>query len=312
MRAIELRQLRYFAILARELHFGRAAARASVTQSALSQQVAKLEEQVGVQLVNRNHRRVTLTASGEVLRDSIDAIFMQVEHALRSTREAADRRKFTISIGLVEYSNLPFVPPALIRLQALYPDVTIARQEVNATHQMDALAKRNIDVGIGVPVGTVRENSGISIEPLLDSRWALLMRNDHRLANVNYVDVCDLACERLIVAARIVNAPVYDSIVSHFHSAGIKPNFVYETLQAQVGIGLVEHGFGVMIGTTYMFVPPPQSLHYRLINDMASITVQMYSRTNERDSLILDFMELTVEEARRVQEKILKFSGPDH
>ena len=59
MKAIELRQLRYFSILARELHFGRAADLASITQSALSQQIAKLEELVGAQLLNRDRRGVT-------------------------------------------------------------------------------------------------------------------------------------------------------------------------------------------------------------------------------------------------------------
>jgi DNA-binding transcriptional LysR family regulator len=114
MKAIELRQLRYFSILARELHFGRAADLASITQSALSQQIAKLEELVGAQLLNRDRRGVTLTASGEALRNSADPIFAQVERALREAQDAAGGRESRISIGLVEYANLPFIPPALI------------------------------------------------------------------------------------------------------------------------------------------------------------------------------------------------------
>jgi DNA-binding transcriptional LysR family regulator len=304
MRAVELRQLRYFSILARELHFGRAANRASVTQSALSQQVAKLEALLGVRLINRDHRGVALTPSGEALRDSVDAIFMQVDQALRAAQDAVGHSKCAISIGLVEYTNLPFIPPALVRLQALYPDVTIARHEMNAPQQMAALTKNSIDVGFGVPLGTEPGDAGISIEPLFESRWVLLMRSDHKLAKVGCVNVCDLARERLILAARSVNAPVYDSIAAQFQRAGLKPQVVYETLQAQVGITLVEHGFGIMIGTTYMFTSVPNALHCRPINGMDPIIVQLCWREKERNSLILDFVDLAVEEAHRSQPRL--------
>jgi DNA-binding transcriptional LysR family regulator len=304
MRAIELRQLRYFSILARELHFGRAADLASVTQSALSQQIAKLEELVGVQLLNRDRRGVSLTASGIALRDSIEAIFTQVDHALRTTRDAAGHKNFKVSIGLVEYANLPFIPPALIRLQALYPDVTVLRHELNTAQQMAALVKHDIDVGFGVPVGGTPYDGDVTVHPLFEARWALLMRSDHRLANVDGLNLCDLARERLIVSARAVNAPLYDALVAHCQQAGFKPNFVYETTQAQVGITLVEQGLGAMIGTTYVFSSLPKTLHYRLINGLEPTTVQMLSRADERDSLILDFIELAAEEARCLQTRL--------
>jgi DNA-binding transcriptional LysR family regulator len=311
MRAIELRQLRYFSILARELHFGRAADLASVTQSALSQQIAKLEELVGVQLLNRDRRGVTLTPSGEALRDNIEAVFAQVEHALRTTRDAAGHKHFKISIGLVEYTNLPFIPPALIRLQALYPDVTVARHEMNAAQQLAALAKHEIDVGFGVPVDGTHDAADATVQPLFEARWALLMRSDHRLASVDSLNLCDLARERLIVSARAVNAPLYDSIVAHCAQAGFKPNFVYETTQAQMGITLVEQGMGVMIGTTYVFSALPKTLHYRLINGLEPITVQMHSRADEHDSLILDFIELAAEEARALQTRLTPLREAD-
>lgn len=304
MRAIELRQLRYFSILAKELHFGRAADLASVTQPALSQQIAKLEELVGVQLLNRDRRGVTLTASGEALRDSIDSIFDLVDRALRTAREAAGHKKFKISIGLVEYANLPFIPPALIRLQALYPDIMVVRHEMNTLQQIAALAKNDIDIGFGVPVGAAPDDSHVLMQPLLEARWALLMRSDHRLANVDCLELRDLAQEHLIVSARAVNPPLYDSILAHCDKAGFVPNFVYETTQAQVGITLVEQGLGLMIGTTYVFNSLPKTLHYRLINGLLPITVQMLSRATERDSLILDFLELAAEEARRLQTRL--------
>ena len=148
LKTLELRQLRYFSVLARELHFGRAAEAVYVTQPALSQQIAKLEELVGAPLFVRESRGVTLTPAGAALRDGIEQVFAQLNMALRAARDAGERRAFTLSVGLVEYTNLPFIPPALIRLQALYPDVNIVRHEMNAKRQLAALATDEIDVGL--------------------------------------------------------------------------------------------------------------------------------------------------------------------
>jgi DNA-binding transcriptional LysR family regulator len=303
MKAIELRQLRYFSILARELHFGRAADLASITQSALSQQIAKLEEVVGAQLLNGDRRGVTLTASGEALRDSADAIFAQVERALREAQDAAGSRESRLSIGLVEYANLSFIPPALIRLQTLYPDITIERHEMNTAQQITALTRKHIDIGFGVLLDTAPDNDDVLIQPLFEADWVLLMRSDHRLANVDRLHLCDLAQERLIGSARAVNAPLYDSMVAQFQQAGFTPNFIYETTQIQVGVALIEQGLGAMIGTTYLFSSLPKTLHYRRINDLEPVTVQMLSRTNERNPLILDFLDLADEEARSAQRR---------
>ena len=155
MRGIELRQLRYFSILAKELHFGRAAELAFVTQPALSQQIAKLEETVGTPLFVRDARQVKLTASGQALRDGVEKALAQIEQAMKLARDASGDKHYEVSVGLVEYTNLPFVPPSLIRLQALYPDVKVHRHEMNAALQFEALVKRQIDVGLGVPVSPI-------------------------------------------------------------------------------------------------------------------------------------------------------------
>ncbi len=301
MRALELRQLRYFQILSRELHFGKAANTAHVTQSALSQQIAKLEELAGVQLFVRDPRGVRLTAAGEVLRDGVARVLDLLYTTLRSTREAGENESFRLSLGLVEYTNLPFIPPALIRLQALYPDVNIIRHELNGAQQLDALVSGVIDVGFGVRIQTNSPKAGIASQPLLASEWSLLMRDTHRLANRAQLSIEDLAGERLIVPGRSVNAPLYDSLLAHFARVGIKPNIVYETTQSQVGITLVEQGLGVLLGAVYVFTVIPTTLLYRPVNGFDPLTVELFSRSGEQNPLVLDFIELAAGEAVRLK-----------
>lgn len=301
MKALELRQLRYFAILARELHFGRAADIACVTQSALSQQIARLEAFVGMPLFTRNTRGVTLTAAGDALRDGVEQAFGQLDLALRAARETGKDRGFMLSIGLVEYTNLPFVPPALIRLQALYPDVVIVRREMNARRQWAALGADEIDVGFGVPVEPPGNDAQVGSEDLLDSGWCLLMRRDHRFARRTRLHVNELAAERLIVPARSVNEPLYDSVLARFASASVQPNIVYETTQSRVGMTLVDQGLGSMLSAAYVFASVPESLVCCPIDGFDPLTVKVFFREGESNPLVLDFIELAIEEAHRAQ-----------
>ncbi|WP_458070854.1 LysR family transcriptional regulator [Rhodanobacter sp. BL-MT-08] len=304
MRAIELRQLRYFAILGKELHFGRAAALAFVTQSALSQQVAKLEDLVGVQLFERDHRGVTLTSAGSALLKETDQIFLQIDHALRSARMAAGKQEFQLSIGLVEYTNLPFIPPALIRLQALYPDVKISKHEMNTVQQAAALAKGGIDIGFGVLFSSAEADSSMQVAPMLKANWSVLIRRGSNLSRLSRLRVEDLAAEKLIIFSRAVNPPLYDSVVADCNTAGFKPNFIYETLQSQVGIALVHQGLGVMLGATYVFVSIPDALEYKIIDGFGPLVVHRLCRSHEANPLILDFMDIAAEEALAVQTRL--------
>ena len=301
MRGIELRQLRYFSILASELHFRKAADLAFITQPALSQQISKLEETVGTALFTRDGRKVALTPAGAVLHCETSKIFEQLQRALRLTREVAGEREFRISIGLVEYTNLPFLPPALMRLQALYPALKVQRHEMHSVPQMEALERKVIDVGIGVQVGLLPGDGSIRAQPVMTVPWVVLMRTDHRLASLDELCLDDLAGERLIFFERAVIPQLYDGLLAACRKAGFTPNFVYETQQSQVGMAMVSEGVGAMLGAAYIFHAPPAGLTTRPLRDMERLVVQLFWRSGEADPLIHEFMEVTQEEARRLQ-----------
>lgn len=300
MKGIELRQLRYFSIAARELHFRRAADLAFVTQPALSQQISKLEEAIGVPLFTRNHRKVELTPAGTVLRDQVDKLFKQFEQALRLTREAGADCEFCLSLGMVEYANLSFIPPALIRLQAVYPQVRILRHEMQSALQGEALSTHTIDVGFGVPFSAAGAEALVS-RPLLRSHWALLMRDDHPLTARASLRLADLAGERLVMFERNVNATLYDFLLDACEARGFAPEIVYATTQSQVGIALAAQGLGTMLGLSYIFTALPAGLVWRTIADLEPVTVHVFSRADEDCQLVRDFIDLTAEEAMRAQ-----------
>jgi DNA-binding transcriptional LysR family regulator len=155
-----------------------------------------------VRPLNRDRRGVTLSQAGETLRDSVDANFQQVEQALRIARDGAGYESFKISVGRIEDANLPFIPLALIRFQALYPDITVERHETNTAQQIVTPKRNSIDLGLGLPAGSLLNDVEILMESPLESSRALSVRSDHRLANIDCLNLVDLVHERLITSAR--------------------------------------------------------------------------------------------------------------
>src|SRR3954452_12267148 len=120
---MELRQLRYFVALAEELHFGRAAARQHIVQSALSQQLSRLERELHVLLLERSTHHVQLTPAGSALLPEARQILADVERARNAAQRAA-RPSATLRVGTVD-AGYDSVPQILRRLQQHYPELEI-------------------------------------------------------------------------------------------------------------------------------------------------------------------------------------------
>jgi len=124
---MELRQLRYFVTLAEELHFGRAAAREHIVQSALSQQLQRLERELGVLLIERTTHHVQLSASGTALLIEARQILAHVDRAAVAAQRAA-RSTPSLRVGIVDagYDSMPLI---LHEVQQRYPDLEIHQVE---------------------------------------------------------------------------------------------------------------------------------------------------------------------------------------
>src|SRR3954469_8836388 len=96
---MELRHLRYFIAVAEELHFRRAAERLHVAQPAVSEQIRKLEQELGVQLLNRTHRSVSMTEAGSAMLDEARRVLRQADVAQEAARQAAHRTGYRLRVG---------------------------------------------------------------------------------------------------------------------------------------------------------------------------------------------------------------------
>src|SRR3954468_7827 len=176
---MELRHLRYFVVVAEELHFRRAAERLHMSQPPLSQQIRALEEEIGVQLLTRNQRWVELTAAGAAFLGRAGAvlgegggaaaaspgrareILDEVEDAARQARRVQRGEVGRLAVGFVGSAMYTFVPNLLRRFREHSPDVTLRLHELGTTEQLRQLEDGRLDVGF---LRAVRSRPELKIE----------------------------------------------------------------------------------------------------------------------------------------------------
>ena len=192
---MELRQLRYFVTLAEELHFGRAAEREHIVQSALSQQVQRLERELGVRLLERSTHHVGLTAAGSVFLVEARQILARVDRAAGVARSAVGAAA-TLRVGIID-SSYDSMPQILHEVQARYPGLIIHQVEAGVPEQYQQLADGRLDVGIGRAALAPPQVASLlfRLDPL-----GVLVPTGHRFADLDEVPVAVLAEEPLLLA----------------------------------------------------------------------------------------------------------------
>ncbi|GGP00410.1 LysR family transcriptional regulator [Wenjunlia tyrosinilytica] len=219
---MELRQLRYFVTLSEELHFGRAAAREHIVQSALSQQIQRLERDVGVRLVERSTHHVELTAAGAVFLVQARQILAQVDRAAQVARSALGASP-TLRVGIID-SSYDSMPQILYEVQARYPDLIIHQVEAGVPEQYQQLVDGRLDVGIGRAELAPHQVAShlFRRDPL-----GVLIPRGHRFAAMDAVPVAVLAQEPLLLAEQ-AQAPEFNQFtIEMCRTAGFIPT-VYE------------------------------------------------------------------------------------
>jgi DNA-binding transcriptional LysR family regulator len=242
---LELRHLRYFVTVAEELHFGRAASKLNISQPPLSMQIRALENELGVTLLNRNQRHVSLTLAGAALLAEARHILARVEQAVLTTKRAGRGEIGELAIGFISVADYNVLPLVLREFRRRFPLVHLTLRESTTDAQIRDLAAGRIDVGFVLPPinEPLLESLPILHEPLIAA-----LPEKHPLARKRG----KLALEKLKDAPFILfprpNAPgLYDDIVSCCKAAGFSPRVEQEAIQMQTIVSLVSAELGVAL-----------------------------------------------------------------
>jgi len=241
---VELRQLRYFVTLAEELHFGRAAAREHIVQSGLSQQITRLERELGTELVQRTTHHVALTAAGEALLVEARTVLRAVERAVMAAQRAsADTGVLRVS---VLDASLDSMPQVLRNVQYNHPNLVIHRLETPVPAQYRMLVDRSLDVGVGY---APHVPPGVASEVFRRDPMGVLLAENHPLARADAVPVRDLRGVPLVLA-EVDRAPeINDFVTDICAAAGFRPTRHPDSVQSirAAAYLVAEHGCAVVV-----------------------------------------------------------------
>ncbi len=240
---MELRHLRYFAAVAEERHFGRAADALGIAQPPLSKQLQDLEAELGYSLFDRSRRPIELTAAGRTLLEHTRGLFEALEVAVRETRRAGEGHSGRLAIGYpasLAYSGLTQL---LRAFRERSPDVAIEVRELPPADQVEALKRGDLDVGF---VRSPMVEPQLASENIRTEKLVLALPADHRLAIRERIALSAVAREPFVFFPRARGPGFFDLLISVCRDSGFTPHIVQEAPQIDV-LALVAAGFGLSI-----------------------------------------------------------------
>lgn len=194
--AMNLRDLRYLVALADHRHFGRAAAACFVSQPTLSTQIRKLEEELGVSLVERAPRKVMLTPAGREAAERARRIVAEVEQMKEAARRSQDPQAGTVRLGLFPTLGPYLLPHVIPGLRARFPQLELLLVEEKSDVLLARLRDGRLDAAIlALPV----EDEQLHVEPLFSEPFVLAVPDRHPFAARTRLALDDLADQRLLL-----------------------------------------------------------------------------------------------------------------
>lgn len=239
---MKLLHLKYFLMLAQELHFGNAAKKLFISQPPLSRMIKSFENELGVRLFERNSRTVKMTVYGEYLRTEAEKIFQHINLVKNQLENMKDGSTGQIKIGYLPAIMHSVLPEILKKLYKMYPQITPILFEHTNDEQINALRSGDIDIAY---IREPDDDKNITYEHIFDEPFVLILSDQHRFSKLKNIDLTELADEAFITFTK--SCSPMRGILKICKKAGFSPNIVHETTQINSILRVVESNLGFSI-----------------------------------------------------------------
>jgi DNA-binding transcriptional LysR family regulator len=265
---MELRDLRSFVAVAQHRNFSRAAEQLHVSQPALSEQIRKLEDELGAALFERTSRGAELTDAGAAFLPQARTVLAQADVAAETVRMVSDGVAGTLTLGFIDSAALGIVPTLIRRFTARYPGVKLHLRELGSRRQLEAVENGDIDVGI---VRGPIWNHGLAGQRVATETLLVALPADHRLAGEESIRLGDLREEGFVTYPADRGAALYEETLRLCHAAGFAPRIVQEASEIYTIVGMVAAGLGVAIVPASVNAVAPGRVTYRPTDPRAEL-----------------------------------------
>lgn len=292
---MELRQLRYFEAVTRHHHFTRAAEELHIVQSALSHQVARLEQELGAELLERTTRSVKMTEAGELVAARARTILAEADALQGDVDAIRGLVRGRVVIGALLFGGELDIPAILASFTAQYPDVDVGLREGTAQRMLEMLTDGSIDLSFALE--PLEPPPSVQRLELSSEELVVVMSADHRLGGTGPVRLVALKDEPWIMFER--GASTRERFDAALEGAGMKARIALEANDLAVMRGLVARGLGVSImPRTFADLPGPPIAVRPLLPKLRMPVVLWWRRGRHLSPAALAFVEFARGHAR--------------
>ena len=242
---MDLKLLRCFTVVADELHFGRAARRLNILPSSLSRNIGLLEKELGLRLLSRTTRDVTLTHSGHVLLHDARELLTHADEVADRVRSSAVSDERVFRIGAMDSAATGLIPQLVHDFREIHPDLELLLVEEKSASLLPKLASGGLDVAIVRPPMTPQP--AIELEHLLNEPTVVALPSGDPLAERDQLQVADLDGVPLIVPSPRSRPHSYNLTMQLFLDASLQPNIVQQAQEKQTIVNMVSAEIGAAI-----------------------------------------------------------------
>jgi DNA-binding transcriptional LysR family regulator len=275
---MELYQLEYFLEAARQRNFTRAAAHLHLAQAALSEQIRKLESELGTPLFNRGRRETVLTSAGETLRQHAESLLERADAAKRAVHDLIGLRGGRLTIGAIPSVSACLLPAAIAVFRKQYPLVELALFEGTSEIVAQWVESGRVEFGI---VQLPTSSGSFDEHPLFIEPFVALISKNHSLAKQRSIALAKLADEPFI----LYKGRARDTALTACRTAGFEPRIACESSELETIRSLVAAGLGIAI-LPHLATrqATPKCVAVRLRDNPAQRQVALLTRTGHSTS----------------------------
>jgi DNA-binding transcriptional LysR family regulator len=296
---MELRHLRYFLAVAEELNFTRAAEKLRLAQPSLTRQIHNLEEELGVQLLDRTKNQVSLTKEGaSFLVDARRLVALSLE-SIKSVQSFGRGEAVQLNVGYLFKFNFDLLPATLATFYQNCPDISVNLFDMSPAEQLRALAARKIDLAfVGLrPTITSKNMTGLAWECVAHHDVVVVLPEHHPLAKKSKIKITDLKLLFFVAMSEETHPGSRDWLSGICRPAGFTPR-ILQDVELESGImTFVAEGLGVTLAREQIKKVPHVGVVFRPLANSAKADYWIAWHRENHSQALEQYIEIVKKEA---------------